>query len=387
MRVVAAMSGGVDSSVAAALLVRDGHEVIGLSMQLYDQHATVDGIEAFGSCCSLDDLQDARRVAAAVGFPHYIVNFEQKFQDTVVRNFVDEYSAGRTPIPCVHCNSDLKFATLVDRAAAFDAAWVATGHYARVQYDEDRRRFKLLRGRDAAKDQSYFLFSLTQDQLAHAVFPVGHLTKTEVRAEAARLGLKVADKPDSHEICFVPDGDTAGFVERHSNGNLPQGDFVDSSGRVVGRHRGLHRYTVGQRKGLGLSTGAPLYVLRLEPSDGRVVVGSREELGGRTLHASSVNWIAGAPPEAPRRLTARIRHRHADAAATVIADGADAASIVFDEPQLAITPGQAVVFYDGEEVVGGGWIRESQRPDTSQTYGGPEGPSDAPDRPPTHGPQ
>ena len=354
MRIVVAMSGGVDSSVAAALLARDGHEVIGLSMQLYDQRR-VEG-EAFGSCCSIDDLHDARRVAAAIGFPHYIVNFEKPFQDTVVRNFVAEYAAGRTPIPCVHCNSDLKFATLVDRAAAFDAAWVATGHYARVRFDEDRRQFVLIRGRDAGKDQSYFLFSLTQDQLSHAVFPVGHLTKPEVRTEANRLGLSVAEKPDSHEICFVPDGDTAGFVERHLEAAMPEGEIVDSGGRLMGRHRGLHRFTVGQRKGLGLSTGAPLYVLRLEPGAQRVVVGSRDELGRRTLEASQVNWIAGAAPDGPTRVTARIRHRHADAPAVVTAEGAGTASLIFDEPQVAISPGQAVVFYAGEEVLGGGWI-------------------------------
>ena len=223
-------------------------------MQLYDQRSPalsgVEGPEAFGSCCSIDDLYDARRVASAIGIPHYIVNFEQTFQDTVVRNFVAEYAAGRTPIPCVHCNADLKFATLVDRAAAFDAGWVATGHYARVQFDEDRQQFTLLRGRDPDKDQSYFLFSLTQEQLSHAVFPVGHLTKPEVRTEASRLGLAVADKPDSHEICFVPDGDTAGFVERHLDDAMPSGEIVDSSGRVMGRHQGLHRFTVGQRRGL-----------------------------------------------------------------------------------------------------------------------------------------
>ncbi len=355
MRIVTAMSGGVDSSVAAALLARDGHEVIGLSMQLYDQRASP---EAFGSCCSLDDLHDARRVAAALGIPHYIVNFEQRFQDTVVRNFVDEYASGRTPIPCVHCNADLKFATLVERAAGFDAAWVATGHYARVEFDEDRRRYRLLRGRDPDKDQSYFLFSLTQDQLAHALFPVGHLTKREVRAHAATLGLAVAAKPDSHEICFVPDGRAGDFVERHLAEDPAGGDIVDSSGRVVGRHHGLHRVTVGQRKGLGLSTGTPLYVLRLDPAAGRVVVGSRDELGQRSLRAGSVNWTAGDAPAAPRRCTARIRHRHRDAAAVVTPDGPDKAQVEFDEPQMAVTPGQAVVFYDGLEVIGGGWIEQ-----------------------------
>ncbi len=355
MRVVVAMSGGVDSSVAASLLAEAGHDVVGLSMQLYDQS----GPEKFGSCCSLDDLYDARRVAAAIGIPHYIVNFEERFRETVVDNFVGEYAAGRTPIPCVHCNADLKFATLVERAVGFDAAAVATGHYARVSYDEDRRRHRLYRGADPDKDQSYFLFSLTQDQLSRALFPVGHLTKPEVRAHAARLGLAVADKPDSHEICFVPDGDAAGFVERHMAHAPETGEIVDSGGKTIGRHRGLHRYTVGQRKGLGISGKAPMYVLKLEPVEGRLVVGTREELGGTTLEAREVNWIAGESTREPRRLTARIRHRHQDAPATVEARPDDRAVVTFDDPQMAITPGQAVVFYDGEEVIGGGWISSS----------------------------
>jgi tRNA-uridine 2-sulfurtransferase len=352
MRIVAAMSGGVDSSVAAALLADAGHQVVGLSMQLYDQR---DPRESFGSCCSLDDLQDARRVAGALGIPHYIVNFEARFRETVVRDFVAEYAAGRTPIPCVHCNAELKFATLVERAEALDAAGVATGHYARVAFDEDRRRYRLRRGVDADKDQSYFLFSLTQDQLAHAVFPVGHLTKAEVRAYAQRRGLAVAAKPDSHEICFVADGDAAGFVERRLPGPRP-GDIVDSGGRVLGRHAGIHRFTVGQRRGLGLSARTPLYVLKLEPVAGQVVVGTREELGGTELSASRVNWVAGAPPAAPVRITARIRHHHRDAPAELTPWGDGRAAVRFDEPQTAISPGQAVVFYQGDDVIGGGWI-------------------------------
>jgi tRNA-specific 2-thiouridylase len=353
MRIVVAMSGGVDSSVAAALLAEAGHEVVGLSMQLYDQRESPD---AFGSCCSLDDLHDARRVAAAIGIPHYIVNFEEQFKERVVRNFVSEYAGGRTPIPCVHCNADLKFAVLVERAAGFDAAWVATGHYARVLFDEDRRRFRLLRGIDRDKDQSYFLFSLTQEQLARAVFPVGALTKADVRAQARRHGLAVAAKPDSHEICFVPDGRAGDFVERQLGLEAHGGELVDSGGRVLGRHRGLHHFTVGQRKHLGISTGVPLYVLKLVPSAAQVVVGPREELGETDLVASSVNWIAGEAPTGPRRVTARIRHRHQDAPAVVTADGPARAHVHFDQPQVAVTPGQAVVLYDGDDVLGGGWI-------------------------------
>jgi tRNA-specific 2-thiouridylase len=354
MRVVVAMSGGVDSSVAAALLAGAGHEVIGLSMQLYDQRSA--GADTFGSCCSLDDLQDARRVAGAIGIPYYLVNFEERFRETVVRNFVAEYAAGRTPIPCVHCNADLKFAELVGRAAAFDADWVATGHYARVAFDEARQRYRLLRGADPDKDQSYFLFTLTQAQLSHAMFPVGHLTKPEVRAEAERLGLAVAAKPDSHEICFVADGDAGGFVERHLPAGPKDGEMVDEAGRVLGRHGGVHRFTVGQRKGLGLSSAAPLYVLKLDALRARVVVGPREALGQHELTASGVNWIAGEAPSDPLRLSARIRHRHQDAPAIVTATAGGGAAVRFDEPQIAVTPGQAVVFYDGEEVVGGGWI-------------------------------
>jgi tRNA-specific 2-thiouridylase len=353
MRVVVAMSGGVDSSVAACLLAEAGHEVIGLSMQLYDHR---DSSAAFGSCCSLDDLYDARRVAHAIGIAHYLVNFEREFRDVVVRDFVAEYAGGRTPIPCVHCNADLKFATLVTRAAAFDAAWVATGHYARVRFDEDRRQYRLFRGVDPEKDQSYFLFSLTQEQLGHALFPVGHLTKAEVRAHADRRGLGVASKRDSYELCFVPDGDAAGFVDRHLDREPRGGDVVDSSGRRLGRHGGVHHFTVGQRRGLGIAAGVPMYVLRLDAADACVVVGPRGELDRRDLTAASVNWIAGDPPAAPRRVTAKIRHRHRDAPGLVTPDGSTRALVQFDEPQLAVTPGQAVVFYDGDEVIGGGWI-------------------------------
>lgn len=346
------MSGGVDSSVAAALLAQQGHEVIGLSMQLYDQ---TDGRRQFGSCCTLDDLYDARRVATRIGIPHYIVNFEQKFHETVVSDFMREYAAGRTPIPCVHCNGDLKFATLVERAAGFGADLVATGHYARVERDDGSGRYRLLRGVDAAKDQSYFLFTLTQAQLAHAMFPVGSLDKGSVREQARALDLVVADKPDSHEICFVPNGDHAEFLQQHGI-RRSEGEIRDVEGHVVGHHEGVHRFTVGQRKGLGLSSPIPLYVVGIDAGSNAVTVGPRSALEKRELSASGVNWIAGSAPAAGTRVTAQIRHRHKEAAATITPTDTDRVSVVFDDPQAAIAPGQALVMYSGDEVVGGGWI-------------------------------
>jgi tRNA-uridine 2-sulfurtransferase len=355
MRIVVAMSGGVDSSVAAALLAEQGHEVIGLSMQLYDQS---EGQTSFGSCCSIDDLHDARRVAAAINIPHYILNFEQQFQEQVVSNFVNEYAAGRTPLPCAHCNSDLKFATLAERAESLGADAVATGHYARVECDDRSGRFRLRRGVDAGKDQSYFLFSLTQAQLARAVFPVGDRPKDAVRQYARERQLPIADKPDSQEICFIPDHDYRGFVEKQLPAADRSGVFAAEDGRVVGTHQGVHRFTVGQRKGLGLPSpgGTPLYVLALRPAEQRVIVGPKSSLERTTLRASGVNWLI-APPTAPIRAAVQIRHRHQAAPATIRVDAPRHATVTFDTPQIAVTPGQAAVFYDGDVVLGGGWIQ------------------------------
>jgi tRNA-uridine 2-sulfurtransferase len=352
MRIVVAMSGGVDSSVAAALLAEQGHDVIGVSMQLYDQS---EGQTGFGTCCTIDDLYDARRVAAAIGIPHYIVNFETQFDEQVIANFVSEYGAGRTPIPCAHCNADVKFATLLERAVGFGADALATGHYARVEHLDDGT-YRLRRGADESKDQTYFLFSLTQEQLARTSFPVGHLDKHTVRAHARRLELRVAAKPDSQEICFVPDGDYAAFIERQAPELRRPGRVVAATGEVLGGHDGVHRFTVGQRKGLGLSAKEPLYVLEIRPDQAEVVVGPRDALGRTTLTASGANWVSGCPSVEWLRVSAQIRHRHAAAAARVRAIDPARVELAFDEPQIAITPGQAVVFYDGDVVVGGGWI-------------------------------
>jgi tRNA-uridine 2-sulfurtransferase len=352
MRYVVAMSGGVDSSVAAALLAEQGHDVIGVSMQLYDQ---TEGQATFGTCCTIDDLYDARRVAAAIGIPHYILNFESRFDEQVVSNFIHEYAAGRTPIPCAHCNSDLKFATLLERAVGFGGDALATGHYARITQAADGT-FELRRGIDVAKDQTYFLFSLTQAQLARASFPVGHLDKQTVREHAERLKLRVASKPDSQEICFVPDGDYAKFIERAAPELRRSGAVVDQSGEVLGAHEGVHRFTIGQRKGLGLSSNQPLYVLEIRPDTAQVVVGPRDALGRTTLTASAVNWVSGKEPREWRPVSAQIRYKHAAAPARVRALESCRIELVFDEPQTAVTPGQAVVLYDDDLCLGGGWI-------------------------------
>jgi tRNA-uridine 2-sulfurtransferase len=370
MKIAVAMSGGVDSSAAAAILKEQGHELVGFTMQLWDQRRGINvdenGDPLPSRCCSLDDVYDARRVAEELDFPFYVLNLERDFERDVVQPFVSSYLSGETPIPCVSCNSRLKFASLDRLALSLGCEKVATGHYARVEFDPVSNRYKLLRGKNQQKDQSYFLWELTQPQLSRALFPLGEMSKPEARDAARQHGLSgVAEKKESQEICFVPDGDYAGFIDRYleaenATERLPgSGEIVDTTGRVIGRHEGIHRYTIGQRRGLGIADERPLYVISIDADKNRVTAGSSEELLSSEFIVAHVNWIAFDDPKKPVRAEARVRYRHTAAAATITPLANQRARIVFDEPQRAITPGQASVFYRGDEVVGGGWIVKS----------------------------
>jgi tRNA-specific 2-thiouridylase len=362
---VVAMSGGVDSSTVAALLRERGQEIVGLTMQLWNQRRLPElspGGPVGHRCCSPDDVYDAKRVAEHLSFPHYVVNFEERFEETVVRPFVDDYLAGRTPIPCTLCNNHVKFDQLLSTARQIGAERLATGHYARIQFNEATSRHELLRARDDSKDQSYFLFGLTQEQMSRTSFPLGELTKDEVRSIARAAKLPVAEKPDSQEICFVPSGSYVRFIEAYlgeQGSTLPEeaGEIVTTNGEILGRHSGVHNFTIGQRKGLGVAAGRPLYVVAIDRASRRIVVGEDAELRSAECEVREINWISLAALIEPTRAMVKIRHRHEPAAAllTPSADPARA-RLIFDEPQRAITPGQAAVFYVEETVLGGGWI-------------------------------
>ena len=363
--IAVAMSGGVDSSTVAAMLRAEGYNVVGLTMQLWNQRrlAGHEGMpeQVQGRCCSIEDVYDARRVAEELDIPYYVVNHQERFEKDVVRPFVDEYLSGRTPIPCSLCNNHLKFDQLLITARQIGAELLATGHYARVEYDPQRDRWLLLRARDAAKDQTYFLFGLTQEQLSRTRFPLGEMSKPQVRELAREHGLALAEKPDSQEICFIPGGDYKRFIDAYldEQGEAlrdTSGELVTTNGEVIGQHAGIHNFTVGQRKGLGVATGTPLYVIELRGDKHQVVVGTNDELSSRTMLVRKLNWIAVDDLHSPMRVKAKIRHRHEPADALIEKTGRDAVLATFDNLQRAITPGQAAVFYDGDIVVGGGWI-------------------------------
>ena len=363
--IAVAMSGGVDSSAVAAMLHAEGHPVVGLTLQLWNQRRLA-GREGMpetvqGRCCSIDDVYDARRVAEHLGIPYYLVNAQERFEDEVVRPFVDEYLRGRTPIPCTLCNNHLKFDQLLETARGIGAERIATGHYARNHYDPERGRWVLSRPADRSKDQTYFLFGLTQEQLSRTLFPLGEMCKPAVRTLAAEQGLELAAKPDSQEICFIPGGSYSQFLRAYleeQGRELPDsaGELVSAAGEVIGKHEGIHSFTVGQRKGLGLSTPEPMYVLKIHPDSHRIEVGSDAELYSKTLGARQLNWVSIAQPDQPVRVTIKVRHRHEPAPATLRIVGPDEVEAIFDDPQRAVTPGQSAVFYQGDEVAGGGWI-------------------------------
>ncbi|MCD8075263.1 MAG: tRNA 2-thiouridine(34) synthase MnmA [Lachnospiraceae bacterium] len=354
-RVVVGMSGGVDSSVAAYLLKEAGYDVVGVTMEIWPQD-TEEEASANGGCCGMRAAEDAARVAQKIGIPHYVMNFREEFREKVIHYFMEEYLAGRTPNPCIACNRYVKWESLLHRSLQIGADYIATGHYARIE-QLPNGRYAIRRSVTAAKDQTYALYNLTQEQLAHTLMPVGAYDKPAIRAIAEEIGLTVAHKPDSQEICFVPDQDYAGFIEKNSTRPVPPpGNFVTARGEILGRHRGITHYTIGQRKGLNLSLGHPVFVTEIRPETNEVVIGEAQDVFSDHLYCDHLNYMSVPAFADGMRVTAKIRYNHAGAPATVRRVGDDCAEVLFDEPVRAVTPGQAVVFYDGDSVAGGGTI-------------------------------
>ena len=359
--VVVGMSGGVDSSAAAYLLKQQGYDVIGVTMQIWQQEDTCT-IEHEGGCCGLSAVEDARRVANQIGIPYYVMNFREEFQENVIDYFVKEYRAGRTPNPCIACNRYVKWESLLQKSLAIGADYIATGHYAKIVQLENGR-YTLIRSDAKGKDQTYALYNLTQNQLSHTLFPIGSYEKPQIRAIAEKAGLQVAHKPDSQEICFVPDNDYAGFIERETNEVEKPGNFVSTSGEILGTHKGIGHYTIGQRKGLGIAFGEPMFVVEICPETNEVVLGKNDEVFTDWLKANQVNHMAVDHFEVGQKVTARIRYNHGGAKAVISEVTEDSFSLTFEEPVRAVTPGQAVVLYEGDYVLGGGTICRKEKED------------------------
>lgn len=354
-KVVVGMSGGVDSSVAAALLKEEGYDVVGVTMQVWPDKGE-DAIENEGGCCSLSAVNDARRVCDSLGIRYYVLNFKEIFEDRVIKYFIDEYFKGRTPNPCIMCNRHIKFGELLRRAKNLGAQYVATGHYARVEYDDTLNKYLLKKSHDCRKDQTYALYNLTQQQLKHTLMPIGNFTKDKVRELAEEMGLRVAKKPDSEEICFIPDNDYGSFLKQREPGKVKPGYFKDTEGNIIGMHKGIVHYTIGQRKGLGIAFGKPMFVVDIIPENNTVVLGEQNEVFSDTLYATDLNFIPFDDLKEPMEVTAKIRYTAKEAAAVISPLGDGWVKVKFNEPQRAITPGQSVVFYNGDVVVGGGVI-------------------------------